>query len=221
VKLLIATPVRGVGWSAPVSFGYSEYVRRLTKLYPVEEFPACIAFGGDLVRTRNRMAATILRETEATHVLWLDDDTWALDTGLVQRMIDTGCHLIGAPYVRKQEPVGWVHRPTGEPIQDDVLPCVGIGFGFTLTTRECLERMTRSPYEISYDDVPGPFRIANLFGHVYEARDDKRILLSEDFAFCSRWRALGCQVHIYAGPGNMVVHAGSKEWTARDIREAT
>jgi hypothetical protein len=225
VRLLIATPVRGADpFTAHVTVGYSDYVRRLSMLYPVEQFPVTVNFSSDTFRARNRIAAMVLRDApNVTHVLWLDDDTWAEDVYLVQRMIDVGVDLIGAPYTRKREPVRWVHLgmdpPTKAPPSVELVEARGLGFGFTLTTRICLEKMHGAVEWADglYDDVPSPHRISNMFGSLYDRVDGKKILLSEDFSFCKRWRDMGEQCWIYCGPGNIVNHAGARNWSARDI----
>jgi hypothetical protein len=224
VTLLIATPVRGADpFTAQVTVGYSEFVRRLSCLYDVEEFPVSVNFSADTFRARNRIAAEILRSaSRVSHVLWLDDDTWAEDPALVQRMIDTGKDLVGAPYTCKRTPVRWIHIRQDPPTVEapaDLVEARSLGFGFTMTTRTCLAKMhvATEAREGLYDDVPGPNRIPNMFGSLFDEIEGKRILLSEDYSFCKRWRDMGEQCWVYCGPGNLVNHSGGRVWSARDI----
>src|ERR1700678_794464 len=87
------------------------------------------------VLARNRLAAMALENKKMRAVLWLDDDQWARNPAVIQKMLDTREDFIGAPYARKKYPVEWAHRrmPWG----------LGLGFGFTITSRRCLEKMTR------------------------------------------------------------------------------
>lgn len=229
MKLVIATPLLGASpYAADVAFGYAEARARVAALYPAELIPASVGFSADVVRARNRLAAHVLRELpDVTHVLWWDADNWPEDVRLIQAMIDTGADVIGAPYVRKRRPVRWVHRfASEEPVVESlgghaVLEVAGVGFGFTITSRCALESI--SAVADSYRDAPHEHMIANIFGQVLEpvdADDEKgpRILLSEDFSFCHRWRKdLRGKVYVYAAKGNMMAHAGPVIWTARDM----
>lgn len=189
---------------------------------------AHVSISRDPIRARNRLAAMVLQEpslAQVTHVLWLDDDQWADDPGIVQRMLDTGEHLIGAPYTGKQHPVQPVpvlldsRTPQGE-----LLEVRGLGFGFTLTSRACLEKMTATAR--IYTDHPDARKVGNLFGQLYDQvvigsdSSDADMLLSEDLSFCKRWRDLGGRVVMYTGPG-VVLHAGPHAFSIMDMQNHT
>ena len=98
MSLIIATPVRGIGLDAPVSVGYAEAVRALSKT--VDVIPASVTFSTDVVRARNRLAATVLRDMpDVSHVLWWDDDVYPEDVKIVERMLNAFEDVIAAPYV--------------------------------------------------------------------------------------------------------------------------
>ena len=223
MTLIVATSVRASNaWSGQVSVGYSETLRQLTRAMPVEEFPMSVTYAADTVRAHNRIAAHVLRELpHVDRVLWWDDDGWPEDAGLVVKMIACDVDLIGAPYTNKRKPVKWVHQFLPEPpaIVNDMLEVRGVGFGFTMTSRACLQRMTDAcSAEDWYIDHPLPHRVANIFGLKYDVSPNgDRVLLSEDYAFCKRWRELGGRVMVYAGAGNMMAHTGGYAWTARDM----
>lgn len=219
-KLVIATPVGGAElWSAQVSVGYAESVRALSKEMPIE---AVVDFSDDVVRSRNRVSAIVLRDFPAsTHVLWWDSDEWPEDRRIVGEMIATGEHVIGAPYTNKKQPMRWVHQPSpGATV--DANGCIdarAVGFGFTITTTECLRRMTAAAR--IYTDWPNRQRVANLFGQLYEAPvpggpEEDDMLLSEDFSFCRRWRDLLGRVAIYTRAG-IIRHVGQHAWSAHEM----
>ncbi len=226
VTLLIATPVRGgQPLAAPVAFGYSESVRKLSHLMPVEMIPPAVAFPSDIVRARNRIAAMVLREfPHVDNVLHWDDDEWPEDVHAIERMLATGEDVIGLPYTNKKLPVRWLHSPLPhqpEP-ERDRLEVRGIGFGLTITSRHCLLRMSAAARK--YTDHPSPHKVADIFGQLYDHPDiggdptsEDAMLLGEDFSFCARWRRLGGRVYVYAGPGNIVSHSGPHAFTARDM----
>lgn len=225
MTLLIATPMRGSQpLASPVAFGYAESVRALCRLLPDTLFPPAIGFPSDIVRARNRIAAMVLREMpQVDSLLWWDDDEWPEDVGAIVRMLETGENLIGLPYTNKKPPIRWMHEflPIAE-VKDDMLEVRGIGFGLTLTTRRCLEKMTDAARK--YTDLPRQDKIANIFGQLYDhptiggdPGSEDAMLLGEDYSFCKRWRDLGGRVMVYAGKGNIVAHAGSHAFTAREM----
>lgn len=222
--LLIATPVRAAElYTAQVSLGYAESVRALSHEMPVK---TVVSYALDVVRSRNRVVGIVLREKEfadVTHILWWDDDNWPEDRKIVQRMLDLDVPIVGAAYTNKKRPVRFVHQPWPGPRTVDKRQCLdvrAVGFGFTLTSRECLERMGHAAHW--YRDYPNATRCPNIFGQQYdtpeEATEDDT-LLSEDFSFCKRWREdHGGKVLLYCG--GTIAHAGGHAWTARDLGEA-
>lgn len=228
-RLIVATPFDGGDLhTARVTLGYLHFRETLIRELGADTLRGTTLFACDVVRARNRAAATVLRDfPEITHVLWLDDDNFPEDMGhgvqTVRAMIDTGEHLIAAPYVRKSRPHGWVHQGVTEPPDErGVATARGVGFGFTLTTRECLQQVSDACAQTgsAYYDLPNNNLVANVFGQVYDAAPDgRKFLASEDLSFCVRWRALGGRVAVYAGAVS-IVHAGSRPYTSRDLRGA-
>ncbi len=223
VKLAVATPVRASDhYCANVSYGYMNFVMNLSRVMPVEMIDSTMTYSVDNIRARNRIAAHILRERpQVTHVLWLDDDNWADDPRLVLAMLATGEHVLGAAYTNKKSPTRWVHQHLDPPGTETayVTEVRSVGFGFTITTTECLRRMSDAARK--YTDVPYPHKIANIFGQLYDrltpgtGAEDEECLLSEDYSFCKRWRDAGGRVAVFGG--GIIEHAGMKRWSGRDI----
>lgn len=217
--IVIATPTRGAGLAAPVTLGYSESVRKLAAFMPVETLPPTIGFYCDVVRARNRIAALVMRERkDATHILWWDDDEWPDDIMLIKKMIESGEDLIAAPYTNKFPPIRWLHKYKDDVVALDdrgLLEVDCVAMGLTLMSRKCIEAV--SAKADIYLDMPRPDHIANIFGMMYTTWNGERVLLSEDYSFCQRWRDIGGKIWIYGAPGNMVRHVGPKEWSAQDM----
>lgn len=226
-RLVVATPVRAAEMhAASVSLGYAEMLLRLHRLLPVEVLAGSLTFSADIVRGRNRIAATVLREhPDATHVLWLDDDQWAEEVEVVPEMLALGVDVVGAAYTNKRQPLRWVHRPLTPPAEPvgPLLEMAGLGFGFTLTSTACLRQLSASARV--YTDHPNPHRCANIFGQLFHhpaleqgvaVAEADQALLSEDYSFCLRWRRLGGKVHLYTRSG-IVHHAGAHAWSAREM----
>jgi hypothetical protein len=224
LRIVLATPIDAPDiLSADVKFGYRMFVESLKAagIVTVET-----DFAPDVVRARNRVAARILVDHPAmTHVFWLDSDMWAENPRIVQEMAATGHDLVAAPYTNKREPLRWIHQPLEAPQveQDGILEVKYVGFGFTMTSRRCLERMSETNRR--YRDWPHPLKVPNIFGQLYDRVTDSpdpedEVLLSEDYSFCKRWRDLGGKVLLYTR-GGVVRHAGYYAWSARDFPGAS
>jgi hypothetical protein len=218
MTLLIATPVRGAELgAATVALGYAEQRAALMSIMPAQ---GRIVFSLDVVRARNRAAAQVLTEpglAGVTHVLWWDDDEWPADVRIVRNMMDFDLPLVGAAYTRKRRPTRWVHQEWADgsvPDERGLLDVRSVGMGFTLTSRACLEAMAKDAEW--YWDAPTPRECPNLFGQLYDDMDGRRVLLSEDFSFCKRWRENhGGKVYAYDVE---MFHAGSHAWSVADMR---
>jgi hypothetical protein len=176
-------------------------------------------FANDVVRARNRAARQAL-ETDMTHLLWWDTDTIVEDPTIVHRMLDTGCDCIGAPYPCKRIDGPWPVRamPGPRPAPGIVTEVAMIGFGFTITSRACLERVAARSrvYCDASQDGTTRHTTRDIFDFVYvnaaletnrDGGEDYE-KLSEDFSFCTRYREAGGRVHVYLGPGVPLTHAG-------------
>jgi hypothetical protein len=206
--------------------GYHAFVRALDRHLGAVPLGGAaldeILFAGDVVRARNRATAFALQKVPGwTHLLWLDADTFPADAmdgvRAVREMLElVGEGLVGAPYTNKSTPTRWVHDTGGGFDFGGVglVPVRGLGFGFTLTSRSCLERVSAVSGE--YVDLPGGLVCRNAFGQIIAERDGVRTLLSEDFSFCERWRDLGEVAYVYSRAG-LIVHAGSKAYSYKDI----
>lgn len=229
MSLYIATPIDGGDvWSTRITLGYSERLRQVSLHLreTVEVAPGVLFFSTDIVKARNRVVARVLQNhPEADPVLWWDDDVivyeepCALITRLLEIMRTGRVHVLAVPYTSKRRPVRWVHQATSETESSELLTAQLVGFGFTLTSRACLQALADDA-EIEEDcltdgtvmEVPDVFQLRKVQG----AKRRKR--LSEDYSFCESWRARGGEIHVYNGPGNMLGHAGSYVYDARDMR---
>ena len=204
--LVVLTPVRGSDpRTALVSLGFADF---RASIVPMTQTRVAVTY--QPVQARNELARLALAEPKMTHALWLDDDQWADDPAIVQRMLDTKEDLIGAPYTRKGYPLKFAHKGlVGAKREGDLLDVAGLGFGFTLTSRRCLEEMTTAARK--YMDDGG--EVADLFGLLYENDG----LLSEDLSFCARWRALGGRCTLWCGGPGHVCHAGGHTFAATNV----
>jgi hypothetical protein len=209
VTVLLATPVRAANLAtAQVSLGYADFRLALARLMPdYKALCGHVTFAADVVRGRNRIVATLLADpnfADVDNVLWVDDDNWPEDVRIVQRMIDARGDIVAVPYTNKKEPLRWVHRV------DEDGSVLGVGFGFTMTSRHLLETLFDAAER--YVDFPQGLQCANVFGQVFDrAPGDTRTLLSEDYSFCKRARDAGFSITMIDG---LIHHAGGAVYNA-------
>jgi hypothetical protein len=232
VKVCIATPVYGPPASATVSYAYHAAMLSLLR-------DAGIGFvirltNCDLVRARSRAVYEFL-QTDATHLLFWDEDTIPPSTQAIGWLVHSGHDMIGLPYphkkldweavadgVRDEHEQSTLGRQTGADLEalSQTMPLfvksadggveggIGevecMGFGFMMLSRSCCERMVEAyRKDLTFTDlVDGRKReTVALFQLIIRA---DRILLSEDYSFCERWRAIGGKVMVMAAPASHV-----------------
>ena len=189
--------------------------------------------GGDALITRARsvMATHFLEETDHTHLMFVDADIGFRPEQLF-RLLDTGKDLVGGVYPLKRvlwdkvpaavrsglkdiqaASLGYVvsFLPAADQsveLDDDGFGRVAsVGTGFMLISRAVLQRLKAAHPELRcrVSDTTGPARDATLFFDTMIDPDTGEHL-SEDYAFCRRWRGVGGEV--FADFKSRLTHVG-------------
>ncbi|MER2519970.1 MAG: hypothetical protein ABTQ34_04685 [Bdellovibrionales bacterium] len=182
---------------------------------------AVVMLGNDALITRGRSAivARFLDMPGATHLLFVDSDI-SFDPAQVVRMLRFDKDFVAGLYPAKV--IDWQgaaerFHPQGEGLDEAGLRyvgdlCVGAearredgfatatyaGTGFQLIKRGAFERMIAAYPETQYSNIHawppqgGSDNLYALFDCVIDK--DTGAYLSEDFAFCRRWRAIGGEI---------------------------
>ena len=182
-------------------------------------------------RARNRMAAEFMADDRWTHLFWIDADI-GFEPEAALRLLLAGRDVAAGVYPHKSD--GWPAQglaqalPAGTRREDfearhAVFPINALegrhavdadGFvevldaptGFMLIARGVFERMAAACPELRYtpDDGGGGRAHFRFFDVLAEPGNGR--YLSEDFAFCRRWQALGGKVFVDARSN--LVHQG-------------
>lgn len=234
--LMLATPCFG----GMVTQAYMQSVLALTMEASRAGIPFSLALLGQdalITRSRNTLLARF-RASTASHLLFVDADI-AFEAADALRLLASGKDVVGALYpvrqhvwdaqtvarVHQGEPVStaslrYVGEPLGDSGPDGLLPARYAGTGFLLLARRAIERLVAAHPETRcrhshVADGAAPAEVHALFDCVIDA--ESQDYLSEDFAFCARWRALGGE--IWLDPSVRLLHAGMSEFTGRpDLR---
>ncbi|RZL65889.1 MAG: hypothetical protein EOP81_02640 [Variovorax sp.] len=199
-----------------------------------------------ITRARNRLVAEFMADTRWTHLFWIDADI-GFEPDAALRLLLAGRDVVAGVYPLKNDgwpaagladalPVGSTQadfeaRHASFPFNplpgtqtadaDGFVEVLDAPTGFMLIAREVFTQMAGRLPELRYTPehrpaepaAPGPhYRFFDVL-----AEPDNGHYLSEDFAFCHRWRAIGGQVHI--DTHSNLVHHGSRDYTG-DLHRA-
>ena len=235
-SVMLATPCYG----GLVTQLYMQSVMALSAEASRVGLPLSLALLGQdalITRSRNTLVARFLR-SDATHLLFVDADI-AFAASDVFALLTRRKEVVGAPYpvrqlawdaatmarVRAGEPVAlaalrYVGEPCGNIGTDGLLPARYAGTGFLLIARTAIDRLIAAYPETRcrHNHVAGggaPEEAWALFDCVIDR--DTGDYLSEDFAFCARWRGIGGT--LWLDPSVRLTHAGMSEFEGRpDLR---
>jgi hypothetical protein len=233
--VMIATPCFG----GTVSMAYMVSILKLQAYARTNGFGTDILLlAGDalITRARQTLVANFLSQPVATHLLFIDADI-GFEPEQVQRLLDLDEDFAAAFYPRKTldwaELAGRVTKG-GETPQQALMSYVGsvadreefrvkgdfatakyAGTGFQLIRRRVFERMIEAYPETRYrsihtNDVPDSIR--DYFYALFDCLidPDSGVYLSEDYAFCKRWRDIGGT--IWLDLRSRLTHVGSLEF---------
>lgn len=175
-----------------------------------------------ITRSRNKIVSVFLDQPHATHLFFIDADI-SFKPESVKRMLDLNEDVVAGMYPIKnidwQRFKGHVKPETTEAeLREQGLNFVGTplpqgvreerngfvtgsyaGTGFMMIKRRVIERMIAAHPETKYEIAHTFPRVTKQSPNQYALFDcmidpKSKIYLSEDFAFCERWRALGGKI---------------------------
>lgn len=182
-------------------------------------------------RARNRIVAQFLASPQFSHLLFIDADI-GFTADAVLRLLAHDKPLIGGLYRRKSlDEVAYVWNRLPPHLErrcakTGAITCAAVGTGFMMIRRDVFRAMieasllkptlwdrlrgrtqARSPLRyLIGEGEPGAWR-DQTFSLFDCWIDETGNYLSEDYAFCRRWRDLGGDV--WADPGILLTHNGT------------
>lgn len=162
---------------------------------------------------------------ESTHLLFIDSDM-GFAPEVILDMLTFNEPMVGALYTRKCIPAQWAASGLGEDIAErrgDFMKVAGLGMGCFLIRRDAIDIMlqkfpelsdTRMQFHAAKDMLPN--RIIRAFDGFDNPDDRTAGRLSEDLAFCCRWRQCGGDV--WAAMGHTIEHVGSYSYNGNYLK---
>lgn len=210
--LMLATPCYGGQVGADYFMSALRTVLTLEKKQIVSEFKT--APGDSLVqRARNSLVAVFMA-SPYSHLLFIDADLEWMPSAVL-RLLRSDKDLIVGAYPKKKIPTVYpINFLEGSEKQVEQCPISGAirirdaATGFMMIRKSVIERMMAAHPELQYEGTASltpeedrfAFALFDVFVH-------GRRLLSEDYGFCHRWRALGGS--IWLEPSIKLDHHGS------------
>lgn len=218
--VLICVPAFGQMMTAQTAQSLINLVQFLT----VSKIPnsMCWLSAADIAEVRNIVLTKWYDGSpEFSHLLFVDADM-EFPTALVRDMLEFGKPMMGCLYARRQWPAVAVGRTfddnaTPSSLTNGFLKVAGIGAGVMMIARHVIDVMLAQMPEIIDTNVSGHPGAESLNGRILRGFDsfvdDRGVKLSEDLAFCERWRRCGGDV--WANANHLIGHIGPFNYAIR------
>jgi hypothetical protein len=228
-SVFIATPCFG----GLVTQGYMQSVLALMQICAPHNVQLTLALLGNdalITRSRNSLVSSFLNATNCTHLLFIDADITFEPDQLI-RMLQADKDIVGGIYPIKALDWDEAARPgVAETREEQALHYVGnpiigpkaqwdgdfatadyAGTGFLLIRREAIVRMIAAYPTLRYSHIhayPRAKSTPDTQYALFECMIDPKtsLYLSEDFAFCQRWRDIGGD--IWLDTAGKLTHVG-------------
>lgn len=173
-------------------------------------------------RARNTCVAHFLA-SDCTHLMFVDADI-GFRGHQVARLLAHNLPLVGGLYrkkvIEREDFVAtWLPSDGNQARRNPetgAVQCAAIGTGFMLIRRDVILRVVEAFPNLRYQQHPDDGGPGDWLDHTYALFDcwidpATRAYLSEDYAFCARWRALGGEV--WCDPAIILEHNGTARFT--------
>ncbi len=238
MKVLIATPT--TQGSVATAYAHSLVAATATLQEAGAAYRLLIVDGADVVLARTILAHSFLADPSLTHILFLDSDM-GVEPAVLKRLIGLAAPIVGVAYSERRMDLSAFAAALGETadveraralssaftvrmsagrkeVKQGIVEADGFGFGCVLIARSLFEAMIARG--AAKPMVSAKLRASGLKGEIYDffrpiERADGDVL-SEDYSFCERVRALGdTPLLCYVGGG--VSHVGQFAFSAAFI----
>lgn len=186
---LIGTPSYG-------DMVHANYVQSLACMNPV---PDLLMVNCSLITIGRTAILSRFLEGDWTGLFFIDSDVgWTKEA--FDRVLNSGFDICAAPYPKRKTNGGYPIRRewVGDVDENGFAECKNVATGFTYIKRRVFEKM-----------LAAGFHKPELFDTHYMKSAEE--YLSEDIAFCSRWRGIGGSIHI--DTRSDITHMGTHEFS--------
>ena len=237
-KLMIATPAYGEVFYAP----YVHSVLALSKLAHRDKWDLTFesVSYAEISEARNYLLTRFFDKTDATHLLFIDADM-GFPAKLVPDMLSIAKPVVGVVAPKRQidlkrvaelakheadtsRVIAKAHEfvvrklPSAGPARNGFIQVDACGGGIVLIDRNCIAALLKRAPQLSDETGKGRTPLTRDLPRLIRAFDplvrEDGARLSEDFAFCHRWRTL-CGGEVWASVAHQITHVGLHHFAAR------
>ena len=237
-KLMIATPAYGEVFYAP----YVHSVLALSKLAHRDKWDLTFesVSYAEISEARNYLLTRFFDKTDATHLLFIDADM-GFPAKLVPDMLGLAKPVVGVVAPKRQidlrrvaelakheadtsRAIAKAHEfvvrklPSAGPARNGFVQVEACGGGIVLIERSCIAALLKRAPQLSDETGKGRTPLTRDLPRLIRAFDplvrEDGARLSEDFAFCHRWRTL-CGGEVWASVSHQITHVGLHHFAAR------
>lgn len=173
----------------------------------------------DIYLLRAQMLSHFLDDKDATDLVMIDSDVgW--EPGGLMKLLSHDVDFVAGVYPKRQDPIRFMFRSELDHGQDTLMgdpktgliEVWGVPGGFMRIRRAAVEKIVEANQDMIARDGEGA--VCRVFDP-YWIRPEGEIprVLSEDYAFCQRWRDIGGKVFIDATIS--MAHVGTKAYMGR------
>jgi len=169
-----------------------------------------------ITRGRNSLVAKFMDNSPATHLMWIDSDI-GFEPEHIFTLLLHDKDVVGGLYPKKTLPIDYVVNINPEAVnaagqvrvENNLIPVSRLGTGFMMVKRSVFEKMMAAYPHLKFKNNIG--LDPKFDKYMYTLYDtcispDTSELMSEDWAMCDRWRAIGGE--IFADVTVKLDHAG-------------
>lgn len=174
----------------------------------------------DIYLLRAQIVANFLADKDATDLVMIDSDVgW--EPGGLMKLLSHDVDFVAGSYPKRQDPITFMFRSEldqggalmGDP-STGLIEVWGMPGGFMRMKRHVAEKMVEHYQDLTALDASSPGgKVCRLFDPYWYKTEDGNRVLSEDYAFCQRWRDIGGKVFMDASIS--MAHIGTKAFMGR------
>lgn len=203
-NLLIATPMAD-GRPEDIYNSSLDKTKQIIRLHDGQVECFKTKYISDISFARSKLFGAFLRNKQYTHMLMIDaDQGWEAEDVIWMLLLQRD--LIAGVSPKKCFPIEYAFNMNGDDgkpellyheMETNVADVPFVGCAFMMVSRACIEKMAESYEDLQYDAPDGQVEYSVFDPVILNANNGTpRRRLSEDYAFCWRWRKIGGKVKI-------------------------
>lgn len=172
------------------------------------DFSVQMIIGSSIIEVARSKAAGAFLKSDCNKLFMLDSDqSWKAKDFVRLLALSTEMDVVLAAYPAKRDPPTFLLSPIDGEVESNQFGCIpikGIGLGFTVVSREVMEKLAKDAPKVTFSDSP------EVMAHIFRCDIVDGVFRGEDMAFFQDIRDHGYTVWMDLSVD--VGHIGAKEY---------